>query len=83
MQRFIDERLKPAEDILEETDDVPAEIVADMKEMGLFGISIPENYGGIGLSMSQECDVVYDPATPPSPSARCSAPMSASVRRAS
>ncbi|MGX6569145.1 acyl-CoA dehydrogenase family protein [Cupriavidus necator] len=60
VQRFIDERLKPAEDTLEETDDVPAEIVADMKEMGLFGISIPENYGGIGLSMSQECDVVYD-----------------------
>lgn len=60
VQRFIDERLKPAEDILEETDDVPADIVADMKEMGLFGISIPENYGGIGLSMSQECDVVYD-----------------------
>lgn len=60
VQRFIDERLKPAEDTLEETDDVPAEIVADMKEMGLFGISIPENYGGIGLSMAQECDVVYD-----------------------
>ncbi|WP_042880394.1 acyl-CoA dehydrogenase family protein [Cupriavidus necator] len=60
VQRFIDERLKPAEDTLEETDDVPAEIVADMKEMGLFGISIPENYGGIGLSMAQECDVAYD-----------------------
>ncbi|WP_454765725.1 acyl-CoA dehydrogenase family protein [Cupriavidus campinensis] len=60
VQRFIDERLKPAEDTLEELDDVPAEIVSDMKEMGLFGISIPENYGGIGLSMSQECDVVYD-----------------------
>jgi len=60
VQRFIDDRLKPAEDTLEEIDDVPADIVADMKEMGLFGISIPENYGGIGLSMSQECDVVYD-----------------------
>ena len=42
VQRFIDERLKPAEDTLEEIDDVPADIVADMKEMGLFGISIPE-----------------------------------------
>ena len=60
VQRFIDERLKPAEDTLEELDEVPAEIVSDMKEMGLFGISIPENYGGIGLAMSQECDVVYD-----------------------
>ena len=32
VQRFIDERLKPAEDTLEEIDDVPADIVADMKE---------------------------------------------------
>ncbi|WP_442595547.1 acyl-CoA dehydrogenase family protein [Parapusillimonas sp. JC17] len=60
VQRFIEQRLKPAEDILEETDDVPAEIVAEMKELGLFGISIPEEYGGSGLSMSQECDIAYD-----------------------
>jgi acyl-CoA dehydrogenase len=31
-----------------------------MKEMGLFGLSIPEEYGGIGLSMSQECRVAYE-----------------------
>ncbi|HEY9279837.1 MAG TPA: acyl-CoA dehydrogenase family protein [Eoetvoesiella sp.] len=60
VQRFIDQRLKPAEDILEETDDVPAEIIQDMKDLGLFGLSIPEQYGGIGLSMAQECDVIYD-----------------------
>ncbi len=60
VQRFIEQRLKPAEDTLEETDDVPADIVAEMKEIGLFGISIPEAYGGFDLSMAQECDVVYD-----------------------
>src|SRR5690606_12284903 len=60
VQRFIYQRLKPAEDILEETDDVPADIVAEMKELGLFDISIPEEYGGSGLSMSQECDIAYD-----------------------
>ncbi|MDS1140249.1 acyl-CoA dehydrogenase family protein [Pusillimonas sp. SM2304] len=60
VQKFIDQRLKPAEDVLEETDDVPADIVEEMKEIGLFGISIPEEYGGSGLSMAQECDVVYD-----------------------
>lgn len=60
VQRFIEQRLKPAEDILEETDEVPAELVDEMKDMGLFGISIPEEYGGFGLSMAQECDVVYD-----------------------
>lgn len=59
LERFIRERLMPAEDIVEETDDVPADIIADMKELGLFGLSIPEHYGGIGLSMAQECDAVF------------------------
>lgn len=60
VQRFIQERLVPAENTVEELDDVPADIVEDMKEMGLFGLSIPEEYGGIGLSMSQECQVAYE-----------------------
>jgi acyl-CoA dehydrogenase len=60
LQRFIKERLVPAESYLEEHDDVPADIVEDMKEMGLFGLSIPETFGGIGLSMSQEIRVAYE-----------------------
>ena len=60
VQRFVRERLVPAEDIVEELDDVPDDIVQDMKAMGLFGLSIPEEYGGIGLSMSQECRVAYE-----------------------
>lgn len=60
VQRFIQERLVPAENRVEEDDDVPAEIVADMKELGMFGLSIPEEYGGIGLSMEQESEVISD-----------------------
>lgn len=60
VQRFIRERLVPAEDYIEEHDEVPADIVSDMKELGLFGLSIPEGFGGIGLSMAQECEVVYE-----------------------
>jgi acyl-CoA dehydrogenase len=60
VQRFVRERLMPAEDHVEEHDEVPAEIVDDMKELGLFGISIPEEYGGIGLTMAQECEVAYE-----------------------
>lgn len=60
VQRFTRERLMPVEDAVEEHDEVPADIVEDMKEMGLFGLSIPEEYGGIGLSMSQECRVAYE-----------------------
>lgn len=60
VQRFISERLVPAENTVEELDEVPADIVEDMKAMGLFGLSIPVEYGGIGLSMSQECRVAFE-----------------------
>ena len=60
VQRFVRERLVPAENLLEETDDVPADIIEDMKAMGLFGLTVPEEYGGIGLSVSQEVQVNYE-----------------------
>ncbi len=60
VQRFVQERLVPAEDQVEENDEVPEDIVADIKELGLFGLSIPEEYGGIGLSMEQECQVAFE-----------------------
>ncbi len=60
VQRFIAERLVPMENHLEEHDEVPDGIVHDMKEIGLFGLSIPEEFGGIGLSMAQECEVAYE-----------------------
>ena len=52
--RFVRERLIPNEQIVAETDQVPAEIVSEMREMGLFGVSIPEAYGGLGLTMEEE-----------------------------
>jgi acyl-CoA dehydrogenase len=60
VRRFVRERLRPAENFVEEHDEVPADIIDDMKAMGLFGLSIPEAYGGIGLSMSQEVQVAFE-----------------------
>ncbi|MBY4596519.1 acyl-CoA dehydrogenase family protein [Ottowia caeni] len=60
VHRFVRDRLMPAEDHVEEHDEVPADIIDDMKELGLFGISIPEEFGGIGLSMEQECEVAFE-----------------------
>ena len=60
VRRFVRERLVPAEKTVEELDEVPADIVQEMKDLGLFGLSIPEEYGGIGLSMSQECQVAFE-----------------------
>ena len=42
VHRFVQERLVPNEDRVEENDEVPAEIIAEMKALGLFGLSIPE-----------------------------------------
>jgi acyl-CoA dehydrogenase len=58
LARYVDERLIPAEDAVEEGDDIPADIVAEFKAMGLFGLSIPEDHGGLGLSMAEEAALV-------------------------
>lgn len=60
VQRFVREQLIPVENRLEDEDEVPAEIIKAMQEMGLFGLTIPEEYGGIGLSVSQEVRVNYE-----------------------
>ena len=60
VRRFVDERLIPNEDRVEEEDAVPAEIIEEMKELGLFGLTIPEQYGGLGLTMSEEAQVIYE-----------------------
>ncbi|MGH1423904.1 MAG: acyl-CoA dehydrogenase family protein [Pseudooceanicola sp.] len=58
VQRFVRERLIPAENRVEAEDEIPEEIVQDMRDMGLFGLSIPEEFGGIGLSTLQESRLV-------------------------
>ncbi|ADZ72222.1 acyl-CoA dehydrogenase family protein [Polymorphum gilvum] len=60
IRRFVDERLIPREAEVAETDAMPADIVAAMREMGLFGLSIAEDYGGLGLSMEEEALVVFE-----------------------
>ena len=54
IERFVRERLVPAENRLAEDACVPEEIVREMKEIGLFGLTIPEEYGGLGLTMEEE-----------------------------
>ncbi|UPM55235.1 acyl-CoA dehydrogenase family protein [Gottfriedia acidiceleris] len=42
---------------IEEKDKIPGHILASSKEMGLFGLSIPEEYGGLGLNMVGKCAI--------------------------
>lgn len=60
IRRFVDERLIPAEAEVEETDAIPAPILAEMKALGLFGLSIPEQFGGLGLTMEEEVTVALE-----------------------
>jgi acyl-CoA dehydrogenase len=54
ISRFVRERLVPQEHHVADTDQIPDDIVQEMKDMGLFGMSIPEAFGGMGLTMEEE-----------------------------
>src|SRR3982750_1031098 len=60
VRRFVAERRRPLEEKVAEEDEVPGEIVREMREMGLFGLSIPEEFGGLGLTMSEEVRVALE-----------------------
>ena len=55
VRRFVSERLRPLEAKVAEDDVVPDDVLAEMKALGLYGLSIPEEFGGLGLSMEEEC----------------------------
>lgn len=60
VRRFVRERLVPAESEVAETDQIPAAIVLAMRDMGLFGLTIPESYGGLGLTMEEESRLLFE-----------------------
>ncbi|MDQ4059778.1 MAG: acyl-CoA dehydrogenase family protein, partial [Pseudomonadota bacterium] len=59
VSRFVEERLRPLEQRVAEEDRIPDEIVEEMRALGLFGLSIPEDYGGLGLTMAEEVQVAF------------------------
>lgn len=58
--RFVKERLVPLEAKVAEDDRVPDDVIDEMKQMGLFGMSIPEEFGGLGLTMEEEVTVAFE-----------------------
>ena len=60
VRRFVHERLIPAEDELAASGQVPPDIVREMRELGLFGLSIAPEHGGLGLNMEEEVRVVFE-----------------------
>ncbi|MFG1290860.1 acyl-CoA dehydrogenase family protein [Xanthobacter versatilis] len=60
IRRFVDERLIPAEAEVAEADAIPAAIVAEMRDLGLFGLTAPEDFGGLGLTMEEEVLAMFE-----------------------
>ena len=60
VRRFVRDELLPAEAQVEEDDDIPPGIINQLKQLGFFGMTIPEHYGGLGLSMFDEAQVVFE-----------------------
>ena len=51
VREWVEREVMPVASDLEHADEYPAELVAAMKELGLFGVTIPEEYGGLGLDL--------------------------------
>jgi acyl-CoA dehydrogenase len=60
VRRFVTERLRPLEAQVAEDDAVPEDVIEEMKALGLYGLSIPAEYGGLGLSMEEETLVCFE-----------------------
>lgn len=53
LRRYVRERLIPAEPQVLAADRVPDDILAEMRDLGLFGLTVPEEYGGAGMNVAQ------------------------------
>ncbi|HEV2531840.1 acyl-CoA dehydrogenase family protein [Phenylobacterium sp.] len=60
VRRFVTERLRPLEAQVAEQDAMPPEVIEEMKGLGLFGLSIPADYGGLDLNMEEECLIAVE-----------------------
>ncbi len=60
VRRFVTETCVPIEAEVGETDAVPQRVVDQMKQLGLFGIAVPDEYGGLDLDMETECLVAFE-----------------------
>ncbi|ACY99894.1 acyl-CoA dehydrogenase domain protein [Thermomonospora curvata DSM 43183] len=60
VRSFVREQVIPREEEIEETDAIPESLRQAAREMGLFGYALPEEYGGLGLSLSEEVRLAFE-----------------------
>ncbi len=59
VRRFVKQDLEPISRQVEDEDRIPEDVIRKMRDLGLFGLGIPEEYGGLGLGLLGEC-LVYE-----------------------
>src|SRR5437016_9085628 len=60
VRQFVDEQIIPQAEHFDHEDEFPEAIVEQMKELGLFGVTIPEEYGGMGLDLTTYAMIVEE-----------------------
>jgi acyl-CoA dehydrogenase len=60
LRGFIRREVMPAEAGIDESDEIPARLIEQAKEMGLYGYALPAEYGGLGLSVAQQVRVAIE-----------------------
>jgi alkylation response protein AidB-like acyl-CoA dehydrogenase len=60
VRQFVDEQILPSAEEYDHEDKFPEPIVEQMKELGLFGVTIPEDYGGMGLDLTTYAMIVEE-----------------------
>ncbi|TAM60837.1 acyl-CoA dehydrogenase [bacterium] len=60
IRRFVDREIRPIAHAMEQSDTFPAALVEQMKALGLFGATIPEKYGGVGLSVASYAAIIEE-----------------------
>ncbi|NYR10382.1 acyl-CoA dehydrogenase family protein [Psychrobacter sp. BI730] len=60
IRNFVNDQLVPMEHWVAENDRLPEEIIEQMRELGLFGLTIPEEYGGLGVTMEEEVTLAFE-----------------------
>lgn len=58
LERYVRERLIPAEDEVIAANAIPEEILSEMRDMGLFGLTFPEEFGGAAMNISQYVETI-------------------------
>jgi acyl-CoA dehydrogenase len=60
LRDFIRHEVMPAEADIDSSDEIPDRLIAQAKEMGLYGYALPTEYGGLGLSVEQQVRVTIE-----------------------